>query len=73
MTSAVTSSFSRSYSDQQEESADEKRGARYGMSCDDISLDVITISSWSKAQKLKRRRFENQQMKRSAREDATSC
>ncbi|KZV35927.1 hypothetical protein F511_30591 [Dorcoceras hygrometricum] len=31
MTSAVTSSFSRSYSDQQEDSADEKRCARYGM------------------------------------------
>ncbi|KZV56526.1 hypothetical protein F511_16125 [Dorcoceras hygrometricum] len=45
MTSAVTSSFSRSYSDQQEDSADEKRCARYGMSCDDISLDVITIST----------------------------
>ncbi|KZV43426.1 hypothetical protein F511_30380 [Dorcoceras hygrometricum] len=27
-----------------EDSADEKRCARYGMSCDDISLDVITIS-----------------------------
>ncbi|KZV30993.1 CAX-interacting protein 4-like [Dorcoceras hygrometricum] len=38
-----------SYSDQQEDSADEKRCARYGMSCDDISLDVITISSWLSA------------------------
>ncbi|KZV15500.1 cysteine protease [Dorcoceras hygrometricum] len=38
-----------SYSDQQEESADEKRCARYGMSCDDISLDVITISRWLSA------------------------
>ncbi|KZV54404.1 hypothetical protein F511_09719 [Dorcoceras hygrometricum] len=46
MTSAVTSSFSRSYSDQQEDSADEKKCARNGMSCDDINLDVITISSW---------------------------
>ncbi|KZV54731.1 hypothetical protein F511_42083 [Dorcoceras hygrometricum] len=38
-----------SYSDQQEDSADEKRCVRYGMSCDDISLDVITISSWLSA------------------------
>ncbi|KZV34198.1 hypothetical protein F511_40084 [Dorcoceras hygrometricum] len=43
------------------------------MSCDDISLDVITISRWSEAQKLKRRRVENQQMKQSAKEEATSC
>ncbi|KZV20823.1 hypothetical protein F511_42368 [Dorcoceras hygrometricum] len=40
------------------------RGASFGMSCDDISLDVITISRWSQAQKLKRRRVLNQQMKR---------
>ncbi|KZV40508.1 ATP-binding cassette transporter [Dorcoceras hygrometricum] len=39
-----------SYSDQREDSADEKRCARYGMSCDDISLDVITISSWLSAE-----------------------
>ncbi|KZV49734.1 hypothetical protein F511_23352 [Dorcoceras hygrometricum] len=50
-----------------------RRSASYGMSCDDISLDVITISRRSKAQTLKRRRIENQQMKRSAKEDATSC
>ncbi|KZV20664.1 hypothetical protein F511_31163 [Dorcoceras hygrometricum] len=56
MTSAVTSSFSRSYSDQQEDSADEKRCARYGMSCDDINLDVITISSWLSADEAKRKR-----------------
>ncbi|KZV34148.1 hypothetical protein F511_41274 [Dorcoceras hygrometricum] len=56
MTSAVTSSFSRSYSDQQEDSADEKSCARYGMSCDDISLDVITISSWLSADGAKRKR-----------------
>ncbi|KZV44659.1 hypothetical protein F511_40755 [Dorcoceras hygrometricum] len=41
------------------------------MSCDDISLDVITISRWSEAQKLKRRRVENQQMKQSTRGEAT--
>ncbi|KZV49674.1 hypothetical protein F511_22630 [Dorcoceras hygrometricum] len=68
MTSAVTSSFSRSYSDQQEDSADEKSCARYGMSCDDISLDVITISSWLSADEAKRKRrgdvvLEIQQMK----------
>ncbi|KZV49156.1 hypothetical protein F511_42853 [Dorcoceras hygrometricum] len=31
-----------------------RRGARYGMSCDDISLDVITISSWLSADEEKR-------------------
>ncbi|KZV14328.1 RNA polymerase sigma factor sigA [Dorcoceras hygrometricum] len=41
--------------------------ARFGMSCDDISLDVITISRWisadeAKREKLKRRRVEIQQM-----------
>ncbi|KZV52880.1 hydrolase, hydrolyzing O-glycosyl compound [Dorcoceras hygrometricum] len=46
----------RSYSDQQEDSADEKRCARYEMSCDDISLDVITISSWQSADEAKRER-----------------
>ncbi|KZT76761.1 hypothetical protein F511_46214 [Dorcoceras hygrometricum] len=56
MTSAVTSSFSRSYRDQQEDSADEKKCARNGMSCDDISLDVITISSWLSADEAKRKR-----------------
>ncbi|KZV34257.1 hypothetical protein F511_21742 [Dorcoceras hygrometricum] len=45
-----------SYSDQQEDSADEKRCARYDMSCDDISLDVITISSWLSADEAKRER-----------------
>ncbi|KZV28987.1 hypothetical protein F511_44330 [Dorcoceras hygrometricum] len=43
-----------------------RRGASFGMSCDDISLDVITISRWSKAQTLKRRRVLNQQMKPNA-------
>ncbi|KZV23147.1 hypothetical protein F511_29012 [Dorcoceras hygrometricum] len=38
------------------DSADEKRCARYGMSCDDISLDVITISSWLSADEAKRKR-----------------
>ncbi|KZV19139.1 nuclear transcription factor Y subunit C-1 [Dorcoceras hygrometricum] len=33
-----------------------RRGARYGMSCDDISLDVITISSWLSADEAKRER-----------------
>ncbi|KZV18217.1 protein ACCUMULATION AND REPLICATION OF CHLOROPLASTS 6, chloroplastic-like [Dorcoceras hygrometricum] len=28
-----------------------RRGASFGISCDDISLDVITISKWSEAQK----------------------
>ncbi|KZV36019.1 hypothetical protein F511_30484 [Dorcoceras hygrometricum] len=41
---------------QQEDSADEKKCARYGMSCDDISLDVITISSWLSADEAKRKR-----------------
>ncbi|KZV26404.1 TMV resistance protein N-like [Dorcoceras hygrometricum] len=41
---------------QQEDSADEKRCARYGMSCDDISLDVITFSSWLSADEAKRKR-----------------
>ncbi|KZV28755.1 hypothetical protein F511_31222 [Dorcoceras hygrometricum] len=56
MTSAVTSSFSRSYSDQQMKIQQIRRGARYGMSCDDISLDVITISSWLSANEAKRKR-----------------
>ncbi|KZV34369.1 hypothetical protein F511_19318 [Dorcoceras hygrometricum] len=72
MTSAVTSSFSRNYSDQQMKIQQMRRGARFGMSCDDISLDVITISRRSEAQKLKRRRVENQQLKQSTREEATS-
>ncbi|KZV55940.1 Chromatin remodeling complex subunit-like protein isoform 1 [Dorcoceras hygrometricum] len=42
-----------------EVSADEKRCARYGMSCDDISLDVITISSWLSADEAKRERRSN--------------
>ncbi|KZV35696.1 hypothetical protein F511_33627 [Dorcoceras hygrometricum] len=33
-----------------------RRGARYGMSCDDISLDVITISRWLSADEAKRER-----------------
>ncbi|KZV20910.1 hypothetical protein F511_14924 [Dorcoceras hygrometricum] len=33
-----------------------RRGARYVMSCDDISLDVITISSWLSADEAKRER-----------------
>ncbi|KZV23616.1 hypothetical protein F511_24025 [Dorcoceras hygrometricum] len=43
-----------------------RRGARYGMSCDDISLDVITISSWLSADEAKRKksRVKIQQMKR---------
>ncbi|KZV30704.1 hypothetical protein F511_06962 [Dorcoceras hygrometricum] len=62
MTSAVTSSFSRRiYSDQQMKIQQKRRGAKYGMSCDDISLDVITISRWISADD------EDQQMKRSAR------
>ncbi|KZV50283.1 hypothetical protein F511_39732 [Dorcoceras hygrometricum] len=32
------------------------RCARYGISCDDISLDVITISSWLSADETKRER-----------------
>ncbi|KZV34169.1 hypothetical protein F511_29206 [Dorcoceras hygrometricum] len=49
-----------------EDSADE-RSACYGMSCDDISLDVIIISRWisaeeAKHEKLKRRRVKFQQM-----------
>ncbi|KZV07136.1 hypothetical protein F511_45382 [Dorcoceras hygrometricum] len=44
-----------------------RRGACYGMSCDDISLDVITISRWLEiAQKTMRRRTGDQQKKRSA-------
>ncbi|KZT75827.1 hypothetical protein F511_47149 [Dorcoceras hygrometricum] len=31
-----------------------RRGAKYGMSCDDISLDVITISRWLSADEAKR-------------------
>ncbi|KZV15688.1 U-box domain-containing protein 50 [Dorcoceras hygrometricum] len=34
-----------------------RRDARYGMSCDDISLDVITISSWLSADEAKRERL----------------
>ncbi|KZV22668.1 hypothetical protein F511_42278 [Dorcoceras hygrometricum] len=33
-----------------------RRRARYGMSCDDISLDVITISRWLSADEVKRER-----------------
>ncbi|KZV48224.1 hypothetical protein F511_44372 [Dorcoceras hygrometricum] len=43
-------------------SADKKSCAKYVMSCDDISLDVITISRLSEARKKKRRRVEFQQM-----------
>ncbi|KZV41285.1 exopolygalacturonase-like [Dorcoceras hygrometricum] len=78
---SINSRHSRSYEESQagagakkkiswsakEDSADEKRCARYGMSCDDIILDVITISSWlsadeTKRKKKKRRRVEIQQM-----------
>ncbi|KZV16790.1 hypothetical protein F511_15426 [Dorcoceras hygrometricum] len=38
MTSAVTSSFSRSYSDQQEDSADEKRCAIFA---DEATVDLV--------------------------------
>ncbi|KZV36320.1 hypothetical protein F511_25420 [Dorcoceras hygrometricum] len=51
MTSAVTSSFSRSYSVQQMKIQQMKRSASFGMSRDDISLDVITISRRSGARK----------------------
>ncbi|KZV28789.1 hypothetical protein F511_22144 [Dorcoceras hygrometricum] len=53
-----------------------RRGAKFGMSCDDISLDVIIISRWISADDAKRKREatsyvnsaddEDQQMKRSA-------
>ncbi|KZV38752.1 wall-associated receptor kinase 4-like [Dorcoceras hygrometricum] len=33
-----------------------RRCARYGISCDDISIDVITISSWLSADEEKRER-----------------
>ncbi|KZV46623.1 hypothetical protein F511_39232 [Dorcoceras hygrometricum] len=44
-----------------------RRGASYGMSCDDISLDVITISRWlsideAKREEKKRRHVDIQQM-----------
>ncbi|KZV46155.1 hypothetical protein F511_23891 [Dorcoceras hygrometricum] len=50
--------------DQQEDIVNQqlRRCARYGISCDDISLDVITISSWLSAE-----------VKRSERDEATSC
>ncbi|KZV06783.1 hypothetical protein F511_45736 [Dorcoceras hygrometricum] len=54
--SVSSSDYNRSYSDQQEDSADEKSCASYEMSCDDISLDVITISSWLSADEAKRKR-----------------
>ncbi|KZT76563.1 hypothetical protein F511_46411 [Dorcoceras hygrometricum] len=40
-----------SYSDQQEANVNQqlRRCARYGISCDDISLDVIRIRSWLSA------------------------
>ncbi|KZT75602.1 Kinesin heavy chain-like protein [Dorcoceras hygrometricum] len=59
---AGTKKFSRSYSVQQLKIQQMKRGASFGMSCDDIRLDVITISRWSEARELKRRRVEIQQM-----------
>ncbi|KZV21099.1 heavy metal cation transport atpase [Dorcoceras hygrometricum] len=54
-----------------------RRGAKFGLSCDDISLDVITISRWISADEAKRkkpmrRRIGYQQMKQSARSEATS-
>ncbi|KZV55807.1 hypothetical protein F511_23374 [Dorcoceras hygrometricum] len=48
-------SSARSYSDQQMKIQQMRRGASYGMSCDDISLDVITISSWLSADEAKRK------------------
>ncbi|KZV52751.1 hypothetical protein F511_42931 [Dorcoceras hygrometricum] len=48
---AGTKKFSRKLQIQQI-----RRGAKYGMSCDDISLDVITISSWLSADEAKRER-----------------
>ncbi|KZV06607.1 hypothetical protein F511_45911 [Dorcoceras hygrometricum] len=33
-----------------------RRGAKFGLSCDDISLDVITISRWISADDAKRKR-----------------
>ncbi|KZV17848.1 hypothetical protein F511_19122 [Dorcoceras hygrometricum] len=36
-----------------EEDQQLRRCARYGISCDDISLDVITISSWLSADEVK--------------------
>ncbi|KZT76425.1 Kinesin heavy chain-like protein [Dorcoceras hygrometricum] len=58
---AGTKKFSRSYSVQQLEIQQMRRGARFGLSCDDISLDVITISRWISADEEKRKR------------EATSC
>ncbi|KZV43815.1 Kinesin heavy chain-like protein [Dorcoceras hygrometricum] len=58
---AGTKKFSRSYSVQQLKIQQMRRGAKFGLSCDDISLDVITISRWISADD------EDQQMKRSAR------
>ncbi|KZV43740.1 hypothetical protein F511_43617 [Dorcoceras hygrometricum] len=37
-----------------------RRGAALDMSCDDISLDVITISSWLSADEAKRKLLDNQ-------------
>ncbi|KZV55127.1 hypothetical protein F511_22639 [Dorcoceras hygrometricum] len=64
----ATEESAESYSSvQQIEYQQMRRGAKYEMSCDDISFDVITISRWisadeAKREKLKRRRVENQQM-----------
>ncbi|KZT76443.1 hypothetical protein F511_46532 [Dorcoceras hygrometricum] len=38
-----------------------RRGASYDMSCDDISLDVITISRWLSADEAKRKESKDQQ------------
>ncbi|KZV43874.1 archaeal ATPase [Dorcoceras hygrometricum] len=54
-TSRVDSVVPEATGSADEDSADEKRCARYGMSCDDISLDVITISSWLSADEVKRK------------------
>ncbi|KZV58323.1 hypothetical protein F511_29184 [Dorcoceras hygrometricum] len=51
------------------DSADEKRCARYGMSCDDISLDVITISSWLSADEAKAREEKRRRVGESADEE----
>ncbi|KZV57312.1 hypothetical protein F511_38210 [Dorcoceras hygrometricum] len=54
-----------------------RRGARYGMSCDDISLDVITISRWLSADEqsklqwiqLQRKDFQTQCLSNQTQED----
>ncbi|KZT75473.1 transparent testa 12 protein [Dorcoceras hygrometricum] len=50
---AGTKKFSRKL---QLETQQMRRGAKFGLSCDDISLDVITISRWISADDAKRKR-----------------